>query len=79
MAGNVNHDYHILEPDIWPLIGSFSALTFTTGMVMSFAPEFFGAASNFVMWLGLAGLLATFFFWFKNICLLYTSPSPRDA
>jgi len=67
MAGNVNHDYHILEPDIWPLIGSFSALTFTTGMVMSFAPEFFGAASNFVMWLGLAGLLATFFFWFKNI------------
>ena len=33
MAGKVNHDYHILEPDIWPLIGAFSALIFTTGMV----------------------------------------------
>ena len=34
MAGNVNHEYHILEPDIWPLIGSLSALTFTSGMVL---------------------------------------------
>ena len=33
MAGTKNHDYHILEPDIWPLIGAFAALTFTTGMV----------------------------------------------
>lgn len=67
MAGNVNHDYHILEPDIWPLIGAFSALTFTSGMVLSFYPEQFGAASNIVIWAGLAGLLATFFFWFKNV------------
>ena len=34
MAGNVNHEYHILEPDIWPFVGSFSALTFTSGMVL---------------------------------------------
>ena len=31
MAGAVNHDYHILPPDIWPLIGSISAVTFTSG------------------------------------------------
>ncbi len=69
MAGNVNHDYHILEPDIWPLLGAFSALTFTSGMVLSFYPEQFGAASSFVIWAGLAGLLATFFFWFKNVVI----------
>ena len=69
MAGNVNHDYHILEPDIWPLIGSISALTFTSGMVLSFYPDLFGAASNIVIWAGLAGLLATFFMWFRNVTI----------
>lgn len=69
MAGNVNHDYHILDPDPWPLVGSFSALTFTSGMVLSFYPELFGAASNIVIWAGLAGLLATFFMWFRNVTM----------
>ena len=67
MAGNVNHDYHILEPDIWPFVGSMSALTFTSGMVLSFYPDLFGTAASVVMWAGLAGLIATFFMWFKNI------------
>ena len=26
MAGAKNHDYHILPPDIWPVVGAFSAL-----------------------------------------------------
>ncbi|QIQ86665.1 cytochrome c oxidase subunit 3 [Erythrobacter sp.] len=67
MAGNVNHDYHILEPDIWPLVGSLSALTFTSGMVLSWYPDLFGNMAAIVMWAGLAGLIATFFMWFKNI------------
>ncbi|MCK0128813.1 cytochrome c oxidase subunit 3 [Erythrobacter sp. F6033] len=66
MAGNVNHDYHILEPDIWPLVGSLSAVTFTTGLVFNMH-EMFGATGSIVMWAGLAGLIATFFMWFKNI------------
>jgi cytochrome c oxidase subunit III len=69
MAGKANHDYHILEPDIWPLIGSISALTFTSGMVLSFHPALFGAAASYVMWAGLAGLIATFFMWFRNIVI----------
>ncbi|MEE4289269.1 MAG: cytochrome c oxidase subunit 3 [Erythrobacter sp.] len=67
MAGKVNHDYHILEPDIWPFVGSMSALTFTSGMVLNFYPDLFGTAASIVMWAGLAGLIATFFMWFKNI------------
>ncbi|MET4131516.1 cytochrome c oxidase subunit 3 [Porphyrobacter sp. MBR-155] len=69
MAGKANHDYHILEPDIWPLIGSISALTFTSGMVLSFYPDLFGMASKVVVWAGLAGLLATFFMWFRNVVI----------
>ncbi|WP_296718325.1 cytochrome c oxidase subunit 3 [Erythrobacter sp.] len=69
MAGTANHDYHILEPDIWPLVGSISALTFTSGMVLSFHPDLFGSASSIVMWAGLAGLIATFFMWFRNIVI----------
>jgi cytochrome c oxidase subunit 3 len=69
MAGKANHDYHILEPDIWPLVGSISALTFTSGLVLHMHPDVFGNAAGFVMWAGLAGLIATFFMWFKNIVI----------
>ena len=64
MAGTKNHDYHILPPDIWPFLGAMSALTFTTGMVLFMHSM---AGGHFVVWLGLAGLLATFFSWFSNI------------
>ena len=64
MAGTKNHDYHILEPDIWPLIGSFSALTFTSGMVLMMHDM---ASWQIVLGLGIMGLIATFFSWFGNI------------
>ena len=64
MAGNVNHQYHILEPDIWPFVGSLSALVFTSGMVL-YMHEM--ASAHLVLGLGIAGLIATFFAWFGNI------------
>ena len=66
MAGTANHDYHILEPDIWPLVGSISALTFTSGMVLFMHRESMGGWP-IVLGLGIAGLIATFFAWFSNI------------
>lgn len=64
MAGTKTHDYHILEPDIWPLIGAFSALTFTTGMVFMMHEL---SGWPVVLGLGIAGLIATFFSWFSNV------------
>ena len=64
MAGAKNHDYHILAPDIWPLVGAFSALTFTSGMAMSFHAL---NGAHVVLGVGIAGLIATFFAWFSNI------------
>ncbi len=64
MAGTKNHDYHILAPDIWPLAGSLSALTFFTGMVF----WMHDMANGWLIWgLGTAGLIATFFAWFGKI------------
>ena len=34
MAGAKTHQYHIVNPSIWPLIGAISALAFFGGMVM---------------------------------------------
>ncbi len=31
MAGAKNHDYHILPPSFWPLMGSMSALVMAFG------------------------------------------------
>ena len=66
MAGSKTHDYHILDPDPWPLIGSFSALTFTTGMVLSMHPEELPYGTP-VLIAGIIGLVFTFFSWFGNI------------
>ena len=64
MAGAKNHEYHILDPDIWPLIGAFSALVFTTGMVF-FMHEMAGWQA--ILGVGVAGLIATFFGWFSKV------------
>src|SRR3569833_3692306 len=64
MAGTKTHDYHILPPDIWPLIGAASAVTFSSGMVLFMHSI---AYWHLVLGLGVAGLIATFFSWFSNI------------
>ncbi len=64
MAGTKNHDYHILPPDQWPLIGAFSALAFFGGTVMWMHDNPYG---KFVFLLGLLGILITMFSWWGNV------------
>ncbi len=64
MAGAKNHDYHILPPSIWPLIGSFGALTMFGGLVLwmhktAYGPLIFG--------LGLLAILFTFYSWWVDV------------
>jgi cytochrome c oxidase subunit 3 len=64
MAGAKNHQYHILPPSIWPLVGAISAVTFTTGMVL-----YMHTLANWpiVLGLGIMGIIATFFGWFSQV------------
>ncbi len=64
MAGAKNHDYHILPPSPWPLLGAFSAFVLAAGGIMfmhkhALAVPVFGA--------GWALIIATFFLWWRDV------------
>ena len=56
MSGTKNHDYHILPPDIWPFLGALSALTLTSGGVLTMHSDVFGSAGKYVILLGAIGV-----------------------
>jgi cytochrome c oxidase subunit III len=64
MAGAKNHDYHILPPSPWPLIGSFAALIMAAGGIMWMHEARFGGT---VFFLGLAGVLFTMYGWWAQV------------
>ncbi len=64
MAGAKNHDYHILPPSIWPLVGSFSALTMFGGLVMWMNEAAYG---SLIFGLGVIGVLFTFYSWWVDV------------
>jgi len=64
MAGAKTHQYHIVNPSVWPLVGSISALAFFSGMVMWMHDKPYGA---YVIVAGLIGILFTMFSWWADI------------
>ncbi len=64
MAGAKNHDYHILPPSIWPLIGSITALLMTSGGVLYMNEMAFG---KWVLFAGFIGVLFTFYSWWSDV------------
>jgi cytochrome c oxidase subunit 3 len=69
MAGAKNHDYHILAPDIWPIVGAFSALTMAVGGIMWMHGGHVGHPNGggIVFFLGVAGVLTTMMSWWGNV------------
>ncbi len=62
MAGQKNHDYHILPPSIWPLTGAAGALTMLVGAVFLF--------HGYGPWLAIIGLLMvlyTMYMWWGDV------------
>ena len=64
MAGAKNHDYHILPPSIWPLVGSFGALIMFGGLVMWMHAAAYG---SLVFGIGLLAVLFTFYSWWVDV------------
>ena len=63
MAASKNHDYHLVEPDPWPIIGSFSALALTGGAVMWFHDNPYGMPITIA---GLVMVIITMWNWWAN-------------
>ncbi|MBC6441715.1 MAG: cytochrome c oxidase subunit 3 [Rhodobacteraceae bacterium] len=64
MAGAKNHDYHILNPSIWPMAGALSALVLLSGSVV-----WMGGYQEFpwLMILGFVGVLAVMALWWYDV------------
>jgi len=64
MAGAHNHQYHIVNPSVWPLVGAVSALLFFSGMVCwmhSYAP------GPYLIGAGVIGIAFTMFSWWADV------------
>jgi len=64
MAGAKNHDYHILPPSPWPIVGAFSALIMAAGGIMWMHKS---AVGGYVFGLGVAAVIATFYGWWQQV------------
>ena len=73
MAGAKNHDYHILNPSVWPLIGALAAFVMLFGAVAWMgdgAMTVFGGIELKGPWLFLIGFVAvlyTMFAWWADV------------
>ena len=63
MAATKNHDYHLVEPSAWPLIGAMSAFALFGGAVLWFHDNPYGVP---VMLAGLVMVLVTMFNWWST-------------
>ena len=64
----VKHDYHIINPSPWPLLGSVAGLTWALGLVTGLRGLFGIAKGNWVMfWIGIALILFTMFCWWRDV------------
>jgi cytochrome c oxidase subunit 3 len=64
----VHHDYHLVKPSPWPLVGSFFAVMFTAGIVIGLKGIFFFPKGQW--WVcagGGVGILYTMFAWWADV------------
>ena len=72
MAGDVKHDYHLVNPSPWPLVGSVTAMLMMLGAVVwshtsGGGQPMFGLSGSWLFWLGLAGVLFTMAGWWRDV------------
>ncbi len=62
MAHEKNHDYHILNPSIWPLVGAASGFTMLFGAVL-----WMHGSGPWMFMAGFAGVLYVMFAWWAEV------------
>jgi cytochrome c oxidase subunit 3 len=66
------HDYHLLDPSPWPLLASMAAFVTAIGAIAWMRTHVdgagvFGITGPTVFYVGIAGLLACAFFWWRDV------------
>ena len=64
MSGAKNHDYHILPPSPWPLIGAFSALAMAAGGIMWMHST---SGGGMLFFAGLIATLTNAYMWWSDV------------
>ncbi len=64
MANKKNHDYHILQPSIWPVLSAISAFTLLFGTVL-----FFHEYGPAIMIIGFIAILYCMYGWWSEVIL----------
>jgi cytochrome c oxidase subunit 3 len=64
MASGKTHDFHILPPSHWPIVGTLSAMVMFFGLVFWMHEDAWG---QWVFFAGLAGVLVTMFGWWSDV------------
>src|SRR5512142_2595830 len=66
--GDVKHDYHLVNPSPWPLIGAIAATVMALGGV-AWMKGLFGIPQHtpWLFFAGLAGVLYTMFGWWRDV------------
>ena len=67
--GEVKHDYHLVDPSPWPLIGSISAFTMAVGLIMTMKGLRPGGltAGPLIFATGILGILYTMLSWWRDV------------
>ena len=69
-AGDVKHDYHLVNPSPWPLVGSLAALVMAIGGVIAMKGLFGLPKGDLAVFLaGLAGVILTMAAWWRDVTL----------
>ncbi len=63
-----NHDYHLVDPSPWPVVGSISAFVMAVGAITSMhAPEGEGMVEGIIFWVGMLGIAYTMYVWWRDV------------
>ncbi len=57
-----NHDYHLVDPSPWPLVGALSAFVLATGLIM-----WMHESTPIIFFLGLVGVVYTMVMWWRDV------------
>ena len=70
-AAEVKHDYHLVNPSAWPVVGSLSAFLMLGGTVLWMNKDYAGfgklAGQPWVALVGVALLILTFVGWWADV------------